>query len=87
MVTCFLYSVRLSKFSEALTALDPLQWREQRLGFLLKNSFRVVRLSDTVSLIKGSFSIGVTLPLIFMLAVPTRAYLSKSFPQTAVTAP
>lgn len=36
-------------------------------------------LSDTVSLIKGSLSVCVTLLLVLMLAVPMRAYLSKSF--------
>lgn len=80
MVMGFLYSVRLSEsLGLTLTVLDPLQWREQRLGFLLKNSFWALRLSSTVSLIKGSLSISVTLPLIFMLAVPTWAYLSQSF--------
>lgn len=36
-------------------------------------------LSDTVSLIKASLSVCVTLLLVLMLAVPMRAYLSKSF--------
>lgn len=80
MVMGFLYSVRLSgSLGLSMTVLDPLQWRGQRLGFLLKNSFWALRLSNTVSLIKGSLSISVTLPSIFMLAVPTWAHLSQSF--------
>lgn len=81
---CFLYPERLCEHSwlgcvssRNSSGSHPMEGTKTGVSF--RKFLWAVTLSNTVSLIKGSLSIRVTLLLVFMLAVPRRAYLSKSF--------
>lgn len=84
IVMCCLHPERLCEYSwlgcissPNSSGSHPMVGRSPGVSF--RKCLWAVTLSNTVSLIKGSLSTRVTLLLVFILAVPTRAYLSKSF--------